>query len=597
MQDDSSAEKPRNQAVSPAKRAVEHPERKQATQTQGETAGKAQSTKKLDPAEAARRAEQRFERQQRRQQQDKMQSGSDGAANREKRAAGAGRNKPKVSYKSLRAQAGVKDATSAEPRLTFISRDAAQRPAAQASGAKRSSDIATPAGGHDRTDAPSDNATLRTNETQHGPRNVAVQDKSEAQPVTTAKDTAQRPTADRAPQAKAAQKTSGAAARPAAQPAVVQIKPQAGPVRARTRHMILLVSLLVMVVAPVCVGGFYLYAIAVDQYHSTVGFSVRKEESSTPVELLGGITNLSGSSTSDTDILYQFIQSQEMVEAVDEKLDLRTLWSKPRFDPVFALDADVSIEDLMRYWRRMVRISYDGGTGLIELRVLAFDPQDAQDVAQKVFEESSRMINDISAIARQDATRYAQDELGKSVERLKDARLAITQFRSRTQIVDPTTDLQGQMTLLANLQGQLAEALIAMDLLRETTRESDPRITQAQRRIDVIGARIEEERDKIGVSGSDSEGRDYATLFSEYERLAVDREFAEQSYIAALTAYDGALSEAQRQSRYLAAYVQPTKAQTPLYPQKEVLTALLALFCFLVWAILVLVYYSIRDRR
>lgn len=377
----------------------------------------------------------------------------------------------------------------------------------------------------------------------------------------------------------------------------VMVKPVAGAARPRRRHFVLLLSLLLLVAAPTVAVGIYLYTIAVDQYASTVGFSVRKEEMNSSIEILGGITNLSGSSSSDTDILHEYIQSQEMVEKIDAQLDLRMLYSKPEYDPYFAYDPSGSIEDLLEYWQRVVKIYYDFGTGLIELRVLAFAAPDAKAITQAIFDESSRMINELSAVARNDATRYAREELDRAVERLKLARQAITEFRSRTQIVDPSADIQGQMGLLNTLQAQLAESLIELDLLRETTREADPRITQEQRRIEVITTRIEAERRKVGVGGSGKSGKDFATLVSEYERLSVDREFAEQAYTAALSAFDAAQSEAQRQSRYLAAYVKPTLPQSAQYPQRLLLLALTAMFLFLGWAVMVLIYYSIRDRR
>lgn len=377
----------------------------------------------------------------------------------------------------------------------------------------------------------------------------------------------------------------------------VEVKPLAGRTRPRRRHFFLLLSMLLMVAAPAGTVAWYLYTVAVDQYASTVGFSVRKEETNSAVDILGTVTSLSGSSSSDTDILYEYIQSQEMVETVQSRLDLRQIYSKPENDPVFAMEPDVPIEDLVKYWQKMVKIYYDSSTGLIELRVLAFDPKDAQAVAQAIVDESSRMINDISAIARDDSTRYAREELDRAVERLKKARKAITEFRSRNQIVDPSADIQGQMGLLTNLQGQLAEALIEQDLLRDTTREGDPRLSQAQRRIEVITLRIEEERKKLGVGASGTEGRDYATIVAEYESLSVDREFAEQTYTSALTAFDAAQNEAQRQSRYLGLYLRPTLAETAQYPQRELLVALTAAFAFLAWSVLALIFYSIRDRR
>ncbi len=377
------------------------------------------------------------------------------------------------------------------------------------------------------------------------------------------------------------------------------MRPAAGPARARRRHWGILASFVLAVLLPFAVAGWYLHERAADQFASTVGFSVRKEEFNSPVDMLGGIAKLSGSSSSDTDILYKFIQSQELVAAVDRDLDLRALYSKPENDPVFSFDPDGSIEDLVDYWQRMVKISYDAGTGLIELRIMAFAPEDAQTIAQAIFDKSSVMINELSAIAREDATRYAREELARAEAQLKTAREALTRFRATNQIVDPTADIQGQMGLLTTLQQQLAEALIEKDLLLETTRANDPRLAQVNRRIAVIRGRISQERRKFGVKGEGqgSEDEDYATLIAEFERLSADREFAEQAHVAARAAYETALADAQRKSRYLAAYIKPTLAETPQYPQRSLLLALVGLFLLGFWAVGLLIYYSLRDRR
>lgn len=384
----------------------------------------------------------------------------------------------------------------------------------------------------------------------------------------------------------------------AAQGPSVDVAPAAAPGSAgiRKRHRIILVSFLLLVAAPVLIAAVYLWTIADDEYASTLAFSVRKEESTSPLELFGGLTGLSSGSTSDTDILYEYIQSQELVRRVDDRVDLREIYSRPSFDPVFTLDPEAPIEDLLDHWLRMVRISYDQSGGLIELRVLAFTPNDAQTIAQAIYDEGTSMINELSDIAREDATRYARQELDRAVERLKEAREAITNFRNRNQIVDPEADIQSQMGLLNTLNTQLAQSLIELDLLFETTRETDPRIQQAQTRIKVIEARIAEERKKLGVS-TGNEGEAFSTVIGEFERLSVDREFAEQSYLSALANYEVALAEAQRKSRYLAAHIRPTLAETSEYPQREVILALIALFLTLVWSIMVLIYYSIRDRR
>ncbi|WP_421702458.1 sugar transporter [Aliiroseovarius sp.] len=370
----------------------------------------------------------------------------------------------------------------------------------------------------------------------------------------------------------------------------------AGPSRMRRRHVGLLRSFYLVVCLPLIVAAGYLYFVAQPQFASTMGFAVRSEEAAAPADLLGGIVSLSGNSSgSDTDVLFEFIRSQRMVRAVDQRMGLRTIWSAPG-DPVFGVAEDASVEDLLSYWQRMVKVFYDSSSGLIELRIHAFEPEQAQALGRVIFEESSLLINDLSAIAREDATRYAADELELAVERLRVARQAVAEFRLRTQILDPEADILGRMGLLNSLQEQLASAQIELDIVNQTTSESDPRVERAERRVMVIEERITQERARFSTDEGNEHGA-YANLVGEYEGLAVDLQFAQTSYLSALTAFEAARAEALRKSRYLAAYVEPTLAETAEYPQRLLTLLILGGFLFGIWATLTMIYYSVRDRR
>lgn len=374
-----------------------------------------------------------------------------------------------------------------------------------------------------------------------------------------------------------------------------QVYEMASPARLKKRHVIAFLSFLLMVLLPAGTVVGYLYGVAKDQYASYAGFAVRSEEVSSGIEILGGITELSGTSSTDPEILYKFIQGRQMVEAVNDRLNLASIYVNPE-DPVFGLKEGASAEEIQAYWQRVVKIFFDTRSGLIELRVVAFDPQEAQAVAQAVMDESTKIINALTAIAREDTTRYAKEELDRAIERLKEARQAINAFRARTQIVDPLADTQGRLGLLNNLQTQLATALIELDMIRQTARGTDPRIKQGELRVEVIRKQIVEERNRFG-SEQETGDDTYSRLVGEYEALAVDLEFANQSYLSALAAYDTALAEAQRKSRYLAAFVQPTLAETPEYPQRLLLSSLIGAALLLCWTIAMLIYYSVRDRR
>ncbi|CUH82618.1 hypothetical protein [Tropicibacter naphthalenivorans] len=383
-------------------------------------------------------------------------------------------------------------------------------------------------------------------------------------------------------------------------PKVIEVAPIAQPARMRRRHWAVLFSFVIFVLMPLAGAGVYLWTRAVDQYASTVGFTIRQEEGGSAAGLLGGLAAqvAGGSGRADTDILYEFIQSQSLVAQIDAKFDLRSLYSEQwQLDPVFALRPDASLEDLVDYWQRILRIAYDESSQLIELEIRAFDPQLAQQIGQEVLRQSQTLINELNAQARADTIRYAESDLAEAQTRLREARSALILFRTRTQLVDPETDLQGRMGVVNTLQQQLAEALIELDLLAQSTNDSDPRVVQARRKIEVIRTRIEAERTNVASGASASSGEDYPTLLAEYESLLADREFAEETWRAALTALDVARANASRQTRYLATYIAPTLPQSAEYPRRWVLFGLTGLFAMLAWAIMALVYYSIRDSR
>ncbi|CAM3464960.1 sugar transporter [Paracoccus nototheniae] len=373
------------------------------------------------------------------------------------------------------------------------------------------------------------------------------------------------------------------------------VLPPASPARLKRRHYGMAISFVLVVIIPVLLSAFYIYTRASDQFASYVGFSVRSESAASPTDVLGGLGSLVGvtsSSTSDTDILYKFIQSRDLVERVNARMDLREVWSKAENDPIFAYRGTESLESLVDEWERKVRIHYD--SGMIDLRILAFEPQDAQNIANAILEEGGILINQLNDIAREDALRYARVELERSQDILRQARQAVTEFRNRYQLVDPVADVQSQIGVVTSLQQQLAEQLVALGLLQANAQPADPRISQTELRIAVIREQIDAERQKFGSEG---EGIALSDVVGQYEILAADRQFAEASYTTALASYEAARAEAVRQSRYLAPYIRPTLAQEAEFPEREKLLLMLAGFLIVFWVIGSLIFYSLRDRR
>lgn len=360
------------------------------------------------------------------------------------------------------------------------------------------------------------------------------------------------------------------------------------------RHWVILLTFVLGVALPGAAGIAYMFARAADQYESRTAFSVKAETSSGGLGALQAFTQISTSSVPDSAILYDFIQSRALLDKVDADLDLAVMFSRAADDIVFSLGKQATAEEKLDYWQRMVRVSLDTRSNILTLDVRAFTPEDAVAISEAAIRHSTVLINELSAIAQEDATRFALEDLAKAEAQLKELRLAIRRFRTENQIIDPTSAVTTQSGVISELQSQLAESLVERATLGLTARPEDWRLDALDNRIKAIRSQIAAERSAIGEAAGT--GAALTEVIGQYEELLVDLEFAQNAYTAALAEVEKATADARRQSRYLAVHIEPQPAEEALYPQRLVYSLLLVAGLLAIWSLFVLVYYNIRDR-
>ena len=370
----------------------------------------------------------------------------------------------------------------------------------------------------------------------------------------------------------------------------------AEPAKMKPRHHRILQSFLLIVIAPMVLSAVYLWGFAKDQYISSMSFSVRTENLQSATDLLGGLSSITGSSSSDVDILTQYIASGDLVRLIESDIDLKRIFSAgwPN-DFLFAYDPSGQFEDLLDYWNSKVFTKSENG--IVTLLVRSYDPETSNQIILAVYEANRQLINRLSDEAHGDATRFSRDELKIAEERLASAREALTNFRLEALIVDPNATLEAQMRILTQLQVQQAEAFIEKDLLIRTARLDDPRVSGVSKRIHALQAQIDIERSKFGHGGQGPGGENYANLFATYERLASAMHFVEEAYRLSQLAYNTSIAEGKRKARYLVAHVKPIVAEKSVYPKRPIQLFIVVLFVTLLWSVGLLIYYSIRDRR
>ncbi len=226
-----------------------------------------------------------------------------------------------------------------------------------------------------------------------------------------------------------------------------------------------------------------------------------------------------------------------------------------------------TLEQFHHYLKWRVEVIYNSNTGISTLKVQAFKPEDATQIADHLLRLSELLINQMNVRIREDSVRFADDEVKRAEQRTIAAQLAITDFRNREVTLDPTRSSIHVMELVARLSGELSTANA---LLAEVTASSpsSPQLPALQRRVQAIQEQIAIERARISNT---SDG--LAQKIAQFEQLTLEREFANKALAAAITALDGARSEARRQQLYLERVAGPTKPDQALEPERFFLVA------------------------
>lgn len=366
-------------------------------------------------------------------------------------------------------------------------------------------------------------------------------------------------------------------------------------VRLRLRHWLVILSFVFCAVLPAALSVWYLAARAADRYVSRVAFTVFADSFVPSTGMFNDLLTFETGEATDTDILYAFLVSPDMAQRLDRRLDLRAMYAKAADrDPWFSLPAGASDEALQAYLRWRIDVTYEVRQGVINLAVEAFDPADAQTIAEAVRDEAAALVDRLSEAARADKVRFAVADVAEARARLDAERARLRAFRNENRIVSPEADVTGQTGLLRALQADLADTVVRRAQLAETARDGDARLAQAERRIRAINAQIAAERKRLG-DGED--GASIVRVLGAYEALLVDVEFAQDAYVSAQEALEVARAEANRRNRYLAVHVAPTRPEAPVRPERLTLSLAVPFFLFAAWLMAALIGYNIRDSR
>jgi len=355
------------------------------------------------------------------------------------------------------------------------------------------------------------------------------------------------------------------------------------------------VIFVVVVLVPTLTAVAYYGLIASDVYISESRFVVRSPQRQVQSGVLGSILQSTGFSRSQDDAysVQDFILSRDALRELDDKLGVLKAYSNRDTDFINrfpGLDWDHSFENFYRYYGKHVGVDYDPVTSISVLSVRAFAATDAQRINDLLLQMAERLVNDLNDRSRQDLIRFAEHEVSVAEDKAKEAALALSAYRSKQSVFEPDKQAALQLEGVAKIQEELLATEAQLAQLQKLS-PNNPQIPALTSRAETLRKAMEGEAAKVtGGRGS------FSARAPNFERLALEREFADKQLGTALASLETARNEAQRKQLYLERLVQPSLPDKAMEPKRMRSVFTVFVLSLIAWGVIGLLVAAVREH-
>ena len=350
------------------------------------------------------------------------------------------------------------------------------------------------------------------------------------------------------------------------------------------------------VIIPTLLAIAYFGFIASDVYISESRFVVRspdKQNASPFSSFLKG-TGFS-SSQDDSYTVKEYMLSRDALSLLNDKLSIKEAYSSKDVDIFSRFSGlafwDTSFEALYQYYINQVVIELDADSSITTLTIKSFTAEDAYHINEQLIQMSESLVNKLNEVAKSDMIGFATQEVNIAEQKAQAAALELSTYRNQTGVVDPEKQSGLELEQVVKLQNELITAQAKLVQLQTFAKEN-PQIPSLQLKIKSLESEIATQTKQV-VGGDQS----LAKKAAQYQRLALEREFADKQLASTLASLELARNEAMRKQLYLERIVQPNLPDYPIEPRR--LRGILTSFIMgmTAWGVLSILLAGVREHN
>lgn len=351
----------------------------------------------------------------------------------------------------------------------------------------------------------------------------------------------------------------------------------------------------ITVVIPTTIAILYFGLFASDVYISESRFVVRSPDKPATTGL--GVLLKSTGFTNGGDEIFaaqDYVGSRDALMALNRGGAFEKAYSAGDisiFDRFNSLGTGDTFEDLYKYYSKKVKVDHDTTSSITTLSVRAYAPQDAQRFNAQLLEMAEATVNKLNTRGRQDLIRFAQIEVDEAKQKAREAASALAIYRNREGVVDPEKQAAVQLQMISKIQDELIATRSQLRQLRNFAAQN-PQIPVLEAKADDLKVQIDEELGKVA-----GDRKSLSSTAAQYQRLALEAQFADKNLAGALASLQEARNEAQRKQAYIERIVEPNMPDDALEPRR--LRGVFATWALglLAWGVLSILVVGIREHK
>ena len=353
-------------------------------------------------------------------------------------------------------------------------------------------------------------------------------------------------------------------------------------------------AVLTAVLLPALLSLLYFGLWASPMYIAEARFAVRGAETSGAAGGLASLLLPAGASVgADAHIVAEYIQSPDIMEAIDGEMGIFRHFSSREYDLISRLATDATRDERLSYWQWAVKPSFDPETGIIALSVKAYDPATAKKLAEAVLARSEALVNAMSRRAQDDAIALAMSEVKTAEARVSKAQEAMRAFRDRSGMLDPASTAGGLQGIVSQLEGEAVKVRAEIAEASTYMSKDAPALVGLRARLAAVEKQLASEKLRLaGEARPDS----LTSVAGEYEDLQTESEFARQQLVSAMTSLETARVKAEAKSRYVVAFQTPVLPDESLYPRPFLFTAYVLVGALVLVGLCSLIIAAVREH-